>query len=59
MIYYNLNKNLEGNKILQDIQKLINKYQQQELLNKVLVVKIENISDYIGDSPILKIEYHN
>lgn len=59
MIYYNLNKNLEGNKILSDIQQLINQCQQNELSNKVLVVKIESISDYNGDSPILKLEYQN
>ena len=59
MIYYNLNKNLDGNKILSDIQKLISQHQQNELSNKVLVVKIESISDYTMDSPILKLEYQN
>jgi hypothetical protein len=59
MIYYNLNKNLEGNKILSDIQKLISQCEQNELSNKVLVVRIETISDYTIDSPILKLEYQN
>ena len=57
MIYYALNKNIEGNKILSDIQKLISKYPQNELVNKILIVKLESITDHKGDNPILKVEY--
>ena len=57
MIYYALNKNIEGNKLLSDIQKLISKYPQNELVNKILIVKLESITDHKGDNPILKIEY--
>jgi ADP-dependent phosphofructokinase/glucokinase len=57
MIYYTLNTNIDGNKILGDIQKLVNKFPQSELINKVLVIKLENINDHNGDSPLLKLEY--
>jgi hypothetical protein len=57
MIYYALNKNIEGNKILSDIQKLISKYPQNELVNKILIVKLESITDHKGDNPIPKLEY--
>ena len=57
MIYYTLNTNIDGNKILGDIQKLVNKFPQSELINKVLVIKLETISDHNGDSPLPKLEY--
>lgn len=57
MIYYALNKNIEGNKILSDIQKLISKYPQNELVNKILIVKLESITDHKGNNPIPKLEY--
>jgi hypothetical protein len=57
MIYYTLNTNIDGNKILGDIQKLVNKFPQSELVHKVLVIKLETISDHNGDSPLPKLEY--
>lgn len=55
MISYVLNKNIDGNKILSDIVKLVNTYSQDELVNKVLVVKVESIVEYNGDSLLPKL----
>jgi hypothetical protein len=58
MIYYTLNNNeMDGNKILSQIQKLINKYSKEELGSKVLVIKLENIILHNGDSLLKKLEY--
>ncbi len=57
MIYYTLSNNIDGNKLISQIQKLINKYQPHELSTKVLVIKVENVHDHSGDSPIPKITY--
>ncbi len=58
MIYYTLNNNeIDGNKILSQIQKLINKYSKEELGSKVLVIKLEDIILYNGDSLLKKLEY--
>ena len=58
MIYYTLNNNeIDGNKILSQIQKLINTYSKNELGSKVLVIKLENIIDHEGDSLLKKLEY--
>ena len=58
MIYYAVNKDLDGNKIIKDIGVLISKYSPTELSNKVLVVKLENVNDYIGDSFLPKLTYN-
>ncbi len=57
MLYYTLGKNIDGNKMLQEIQKLLNKYSQEELVSKVLIIKLENITEYNADSLMPKIEY--
>lgn len=58
MIYYTLNNNeIDGNKILSQIQKLINTYSKNELGSKVLVIKLENIISHEGDSLLKKLEY--
>lgn len=57
MLYYTLGKNIDGNKMLQEIQKLLNKYPPEELVSKVLIIKLENITEYNADSLMPKIEY--
>jgi hypothetical protein len=60
MIYYNLqNINLQNTKLFNDIANLILSLSPQQKVNKVLVIKIEEISDSIGDSPIPKLVYEN
>jgi hypothetical protein len=57
MLYYTLGGNIDGNKMLQEIQKLLNKYSQEELVSKVLVIKLENITESNANSLIPKLEY--
>lgn len=57
MVYYKLNKNLSGEKIIQDIQKLISSINPQSLKDKVLVIQIKDVTDSIGDNPIPKLPY--
>lgn len=57
MLYYRLNKNLEAEKLIRDIQKLIQQQSSGDNSNKVLVVSISEIIDHSGDNPILKLEY--
>jgi hypothetical protein len=59
MIYYNLNKNIPGDKILQDIQKLLTKFPQDEIKNMTLTISLQKIVDYAGDSPLPKINYES
>lgn len=56
MIYYNLNKEIPAEKILQDIQKLINK--ENDLSSKILKISLQQIRDSSGDSLLPKIECH-
>lgn len=55
MIYYKLDKNLSGEKIIQDIQKLVSSIKPESLKDKVLVVQIKDIFDHTGDNPIPKL----
>ena len=55
MIYYSLDKNLDGNRILEDIQKLLNKFDKKTLESSILVVKIQSVSEYKGDSLLPKL----
>ncbi len=57
MLSYTLNKNLDGNKIVQDIVKFLQKYPKDQLQNSVLKISLEKITDYTGDNPLPKIEY--
>lgn len=58
MLYYKLNKEIKLEKLIHDLQKLLNK--QQNLESKVLVISIQNIINYAGDSLLPKITYeHN
>lgn len=54
MIYYNLSQNIESNKLLSDIKKLLDK---NNLQDKILVIELREIKDYLGESPLLKLEY--
>jgi hypothetical protein len=57
MICYKLDKNIDGNKILQDIQKLISKNSNVDNKEIVLVISIKQITNHSGDSLIPKLEY--
>jgi hypothetical protein len=57
MICYKLDKNIDGNKILQDIQKLISKNSNTDNKEIVLVISIKQITNHSGDSLIPKLEY--
>jgi|LakMenE18May11ns_1017448.scaffolds.fasta_scaffold9747482_2 hypothetical protein len=57
MICYKLDKNIDGNKILQDIQKLISKNSNIDNKEIVLVISIKQITNHSGDSLIPKLEY--
>lgn len=58
-IAYSLNKNITLEKIGEGIEKLCQKFSQDELKNMALVISLQKISDYTGDSPIPKITYNN
>lgn len=55
MLYYKLDKEISGEKILSDIQKLILK--TPDSANKILTISIKDISDYAGDNLLPKITY--
>lgn len=55
MIYYKLDKPLNAEKILKDIQNLITKNHNNG--DSVLVINIQKINNYTGDNPIPKITY--
>ena len=57
MLAYSLNKNLDGNKVVQDIVKFLQKIPQDTLQNSILKISLEKITDYTGDNPLPKIEY--
>jgi hypothetical protein len=57
MIYYKLDKNIDGNKILQDIQKLINSNKKQDNNDLILVISLKEITNHCGDSLLPKLEY--
>lgn len=57
MIAYKLNQNIEAQKLLQDIQKLIQQnIKDQNPENFLLVVRVQQIN-YNDDSSIPKLEY--
>lgn len=55
MLYYSLNKQISAEKIIKDIVEIVNK--QSDLNNKVLVIRLQEVDHYAGDSPVPKIEY--
>lgn len=57
MISYNLGKQLDANRIIKDINNLIGSQNPEVIKRCVLVIKLQEIVDYEGDSPLPKIEY--
>lgn len=57
MLYYNLNKEISTEKLIQDIRNIINTGTNNDLSNYCLVVSLQKINDYAGDSPVPKITY--
>lgn len=55
MISYRLDKEIVVDKLVNDIRKLLSKTKHLE--SSVLVLSIQKVVDYAGDSPIPKIEY--
>lgn len=55
MIYYKLDKEVSVEKLIKDINVLLSN--QTDIQSKILVVSIQKISDYAGDSLIPKITY--
>lgn len=60
MLSYVLNKQIDGQKIISDIQDLVSKHNidSSESENHILVIQIKKIS-YTSDNHILKITYNN
>ena len=60
-LYYSLAKGLSGEKLVQDISKLINSFIQNggDSNNSILVVEIHSVSDHSGDSLLPKLPYKN
>lgn len=56
-ISYSLNKDITLEKIGEGIEKLCRKISQDELKGMVLVISLQKIVDYAGDSLVPKIEY--
>jgi len=57
MLYYNLKNRLTIEKITNDLNKIISKMSQDELIQSVLKISIQKISTYEGDPLVPKIEY--
>lgn len=57
MLYYKLDKNINGQKLLEDINKLLEKNLSIPGENKILVVSIKTIEEYSGDSLLPKLTY--
>ena len=57
MIYYNLNKDISLEKIGKDLHKLFSQIPKDELQHLTLVISLQKILDYAGDSPLSKINY--
>ena len=55
MLCYSLNKQVSMEKIFRDISNIVSK--QGDLNNKILIIQIQEVSHYAGDSPMPKIEY--
>lgn len=54
---YSLSQNVSIEKVIKDISKLCGKISQDELKTMSLVISLQKIVDYAGDSPIPKITY--
>lgn len=56
MLYYILNKNLDGNKIIQDIARIMRKIPKDEIETSVLVIGIRKIINPDTTNQTLNIE---
>jgi hypothetical protein len=56
-ISYTLNKNIEVDKLVKDVTKLIASVPQNDVNNHVLVISVHKICDYESDSLIPKISF--
>lgn len=57
MLYYVLNKNLDGSKIIQDLNKLIHTIPNDQQQDTVVVISLQKITNCTQDSFLHKIEY--
>lgn len=60
MLSYNLNNqelNLTGDRLVNDIMRMISKIAPKDRQDLLLIVKLQKIVPYDGDSPLSKIEY--
>lgn len=57
MLYYVLNKNLDGNKIIKDIIQIIQKVPDNEKSNTVLIISLQKTTTYANTVSVLNIEY--
>lgn len=58
MLYYSLNKPIQIDQLVRDIQNLMNK-NQYNFTNKVLYITIREITNHTGDNPIPKLTHHD
>jgi hypothetical protein len=58
-LYYSLSREISGEKLVQDISKLVNKFIQNggDGNNSILVVEIHRVSDHSGDSLLPKLTH--
>lgn len=59
MIIYSLNRErpLDSNSVIRDISKLLQQTPKETLQQSVLIIKIQKITDYPSNSPLLNITY--
>lgn len=60
-LYYNLSNNIQAERLIKDISKLIQDFSNSggDLKNSILCVTISNVYDNIGDSLLPKLEHHS
>lgn len=58
MLAYKLNQNINGEKLLQSIQKLVHKTATDPNKEYLLIIKLQEIC-YNDDASIPKLEHHN
>lgn len=57
MLYYNLSQEVRGENVISDIKKLISNGNYHNLSDYCLVISLQKITDYAGDSLLPKITY--
>jgi hypothetical protein len=60
-LYYSLAREISGERLVQDISKLVDSFIQSggDPTNSILVIDIHTISDHSGDSLLPKLTYDN